>query len=89
MRVDGGAARATALRDATPQQVADEPRAGTSSPRTPVCSRRRGAGGGDVAALGPLLNESHRSLRDDFEVSTPELDALAAALVEAGAVGRA
>jgi galactokinase len=30
----------------------------------------------DYAALGPLMAESHRSLRDDFEVSCPELDAL-------------
>lgn len=30
----------------------------------------------DVGALGPLLYESHRSLRDDFEVSVPELDFL-------------
>jgi galactokinase len=33
---------------------------------------------GDNAALGPLLAESHRSLRDDFQVSTPELDDLVA-----------
>ncbi len=31
---------------------------------------------GDVAAVGALMDDSHRSLRDDFEVSTPELDAL-------------
>ncbi len=30
---------------------------------------------------------SHASLRDDFEVSTPELDALVDAFVEAGALG--
>jgi galactokinase len=33
---------------------------------------------GDSAALGPLLNASHASLRDDFEVSCPELDTLVA-----------
>jgi galactokinase len=33
---------------------------------------------GDLAAAGALLREGHRSLRDDFEVSTPELDALCA-----------
>jgi galactokinase len=33
---------------------------------------------GDAAALGGLLNQSHKSLRDDMEVSSPELDALAA-----------
>jgi galactokinase len=31
---------------------------------------------GDRPALGALLNASHRSLRDDFEVSTPAVDAL-------------
>lgn len=31
---------------------------------------------GDVASLGGLLAESHASLRDDYEVSTPELDLL-------------
>src|SRR5205814_5720421 len=31
---------------------------------------------GDQAELGRLLAESHASLRDDFEVSTPEVDAL-------------
>lgn len=31
---------------------------------------------GDLATLGRLLQESHASLRDDFEVSTPELDLL-------------
>jgi galactokinase len=31
---------------------------------------------GDRGRLGPLLKASHLSLRDDFEVSTPELDAL-------------
>ncbi|MGH9472007.1 MAG: galactokinase [Terriglobales bacterium] len=31
----------------------------------------------DAEALGALLNESHASLRDDFQVSCPELDTLA------------
>ena len=30
----------------------------------------------DVVAFGRLMVDSHRSLRDDFEVSTPEVDAL-------------
>jgi len=34
---------------------------------------------GDARRLGHLLSESHRSLRDDFEVSSPELDAVVAA----------
>jgi galactokinase len=32
---------------------------------------------GDVGLLGRLMNASHASLRDDYEVSGPELDALA------------
>jgi galactokinase len=31
---------------------------------------------GDVEAFGDMLNASHRSLRDDYEVSSPELDLL-------------
>ena len=34
------------------------------------------AGAGDAAAFGVLMNASHASLRDDYEVSTPELDVL-------------
>lgn len=36
---------------------------------------------GDLPAVGALLVESHASLRDDFEVSTPSLDALVDRLV--------
>jgi galactokinase len=43
--------------------------------------------GGDLERLGALLAESHASLRDDFDVSTPELDALVEALDAAGAIG--
>ena len=41
----------------------------------------------DFATFGRLMYESHRSLRDDFEVSTPELDAFVEAAREAGALG--
>jgi galactokinase len=41
----------------------------------------------DYRAVGELLDASHDSLRDDFEVSTPELDAAAAACRAAGAFG--
>lgn len=40
---------------------------------------------GDAAALGPLFAASQASLRDDYEVSTPALDALVEAALEAGA----
>ena len=42
---------------------------------------------GESARLGPLLSASHASLRDDFEVSVPELDAVVAAAEAAGALG--
>ncbi len=38
-------------------------------------------GAGDLRAAGALMNESHRSLAEDFEVSTPALDELVARLV--------
>ncbi|WP_129842091.1 galactokinase [Streptomyces sp. RFCAC02] len=38
-------------------------------------------------AIGPLLTEGHASLRDDFEVSCPELDLVVAAANAAGALG--
>lgn len=37
-------------------------------------------GADDLAAAGALMDESHASLRDDFEVSTPRLDTLVARL---------
>jgi galactokinase len=33
-------------------------------------------GAGDAAALGRLFTESHASMRDDYEISLPEIDAL-------------
>jgi galactokinase len=41
-----------------------------------VRSAVRALEAGMSSALGVLLNASHRSLRDDYEVSTPEIDAL-------------
>lgn len=40
-----------------------------------------------LAALGRILVEGHASLRDDFGVSTPELDLLVEASMDAGALG--
>ena len=39
------------------------------------------------AAIGELLDASHRSLRDDFEVSIPELDLAVETALENGALG--
>jgi galactokinase len=40
-----------------------------------------------AAAIGPFLNESHLSMRDDFEISTPELDLAVSSAQELGAIG--
>jgi galactokinase len=41
----------------------------------------------DMPALGRLLDASHASLRDDFEVSTPAVESTVARLHDAGAAG--
>lgn len=41
----------------------------------------------DFYAFGKLLNESHRSLRDDYTVSCPELDTAVNAALDSGALG--
>jgi len=76
------------LRDATAARVVDDPRArhvvseNERVRRAAVALRLD-----DRVTLGRLLSESHASLRDDFEVSTPELDRLVDLLVDAGAFG--
>ena len=42
---------------------------------------------GHLDRLGPLLVASHASLRDDYEVSSPELDTAVEAAMDAGATG--
>ncbi len=42
---------------------------------------------GRPEAIGPLLSASHASLRDDYEVTVPELDLAVDAAVGAGALG--
>jgi galactokinase len=42
---------------------------------------------GALADVGPLLTQSHASLRDDFEVSWPQADAAVEAALAAGAAG--
>lgn len=77
-----------ALRDATYEQVADDPIA-----RHVVTENQRvldfvaALADKDINQLGPLLLASHASLRDDYAVSTPELDLLVELLVENGAIG--
>jgi len=41
----------------------------------------------DLDTLGELLDASHRSLRDDYEVSVPEVERAVGACTEAGALG--
>jgi galactokinase len=42
---------------------------------------------GETGGCGPLLTASHRSLRDDFEVSWPEADVAVGAATTGGALG--
>ncbi len=42
---------------------------------------------GDVQALGELMNQSHESCRDDYEVSCPELESLVKSARQHGALG--
>jgi len=76
----------TALRDVTPAQLAEHadllppeilPRARhvvSEIARTVEAATALEAG--DLARFGVLMNESHASLRDDYEVSVPEIDLL-------------
>jgi galactokinase len=77
-----------ALRDASPVQVADHPLGRhVVSENGRVLEAAQALEDGDLAWLGSLLNASHASLRDDFGVSTPALDALVEELVATGAAG--
>jgi galactokinase len=42
---------------------------------------------GEMSKLGKLLLESHASMRDDFEISIPELDTAVEVAMSIGAVG--
>jgi galactokinase len=74
------------LRDASRSQVEDLPTPLRQRARHVVTENERTIAAAeallanDVAALGELMNQSHRSMRDDFEVVPPRLDALAAAV---------
>jgi galactokinase len=76
------------LRDASAAAVADDPRARhvvTENGLVVDCVAALGRG--DAPAAGDALVASHASLRDDYEVSTPELDRLVDLLVANGAFG--
>ena len=79
------------LRDARLEQVQDDPFARhvvTENARVlDFCAVLRAPGADRNRRLGDLLLASHASLRDDFEVSTPELDVLVEKTMEAGAIG--
>ena len=80
-----------ALRDVTPEMLLEiEGEAGGHGEPSPPLRRARhvvtenrrvlesvaALRAGDVAAFGRLMDASHESLRDDYEVSGPELDAM-------------
>lgn len=76
------------LREARPDDVADDPFARhVVSENERVLETAAAIRAGEIERLASLFASSHASLRDDFRVSTPELDALVDALVAAGALG--
>lgn len=87
---DAAAARlgVPALRDATAEAVADDPIARhvvSENARVLECVAALRAG--DSARVGRILLAGHASLRDDFGVSTPELDVLVDSFTATGAWG--
>jgi galactokinase len=76
------------LRDATADDVGDDPRARhVVTENGLVLDCVAALQHGDTTAAGAALLASHASLRDDYEVSTPELDRLVDLLVAHGAFG--
>ncbi|MGH8985540.1 MAG: galactokinase, partial [Acidimicrobiia bacterium] len=77
-----------ALRDARPDAVADDRWARhVVSENQRVLDAVGALRAGDLEGLGAILLASHASLRDDFDVSTRELDLLVELLMEEGAIG--
>jgi galactokinase len=74
-----------ALRDATLDQVDTLPPELRKRARHVVSENARTVAAateleaGNLRAVGELMNDSHRSMRDDFEIVPPQLDELAAA----------
>lgn len=52
-----------------------------------VCAAEIALCNGDVAAFAERMNDSHRSCRDDYQISCPELEALVAIARDNGAIG--
>jgi galactokinase len=76
------------LRDATLAAVGDDPIARhVVSENARVRRVAEALAAGDLASAGAVMLEGHASLRDDFAVSTPELDALVERFVRHGAFG--
>ena len=81
------------LRDATLELVARLPAPLSSRARHVISENARveqavaALGRGDLPELGRLLEASHASLRDDYEVSTPAVEAAVEQLRRAGAIG--
>lgn len=87
-RCEAAAARVGSLRDADPGAVAAIEDATIRAAGRHVASENRRVrdaaaafAAGDVEEVGRLMVASHRSLRDDLDVSTPRLDALVERLV--------
>jgi galactokinase len=74
------------LRDASLRQIEDLPCPLRRRARHVITENERTIAAaeallvGDIAALGELMDDSHRSMRDDFEIVPAQLDALAAAV---------
>ena len=83
----------SSLREATLAQAAQLPDPLDRRARHVVTANRRveeaieALGEHDLERLGRLLDASHASLRDDYEVSTPRVEAAVSRLKQAGALG--
>jgi galactokinase len=81
------------LRDTTLDQAAELPEPLDRRLRHVICDNQRveetiqALAAGDLEQVGELLDRAHASLRDDYEVSTPAVEAAVAHLKEAGALG--
>lgn len=88
--------RVRALRDVTPEEVEahadtlDTPHAARARHVTSEIRRVEAAAealaAADAASLGSLMTQSHRSLRDDYEVSCEELDIVVETLADRSSV---